>query len=298
MELRELRSFWTAARIQSISKAAEQLGIAQPTVTAQIHKLEEELGVLLFDRVKRPIELTSAGIKLAELVPLVFTEMDNIVAQLSNTEAKGPVRVASTHDIIPRALIRVVKAFVSSYPHVDLRIHSGTSREVLGMVRYGEVDVGIVPGPERRTDLDFQGICAYERVLITPLGHPLLQSPLESIDLIAQWPLILMGQGTSTRTMLEEEFRRRGLSYEIVVEMDSLDNIKEYVALGMGISVGPRFAVDTKDRNRLGIIGLGALLPVEQVGIVSLRDKAKSVLVQNFISVMKTIFGPASSGLY
>ena len=87
-----------------------------------------------------------------------------------------------------------------------------------------------------------KGLFRYERVLITPLGHPLLQRPLESLSEISQYPLILMERRTYTRVMLETEFQRRDLAYEVVMELDSMDIIKRYVALGMGISVGPRLA--------------------------------------------------------
>ena len=298
MELRELKSFFTAAKLRSVSKAAEQLGIGQPTVSVHVKKLEEELGVMLFDRIRRPIQLTSAGAMLMDLVGPLLEGIDGLAARTSIAEETGPVRVASTHDIIPHTLLRVVREFMSVYPHVHLRIRSGTRREVLQMITEGEVDIGIVPGPEWGADIDFQGLFGYERVLITPLGHPLLQAPLQSLEQIAQWPLILMGRGTYTRSMLEEEFRRKGLSYEIVVELDSMDTIKRYVALGMGISVGPRLAIDPEDEDELGIVGLTTFLPVEQAGIVTLRRKTLTAPVQNFISAIKDSIIPehASGG--
>ncbi len=293
MELRELRTFCVAAQLRSISKAADQLGIGQPTVTQRVKKLEKELNMVLFDRIKRPIQLTLAGAALAELALPLLEGIDNLLARTSKAEEEGPVKVASTHDIIPHTLLRVVKAFLSVYPHAHLRIRSGSRREVLKMVSEGEVDIGIVPGPERGVDIEFQGLFGYERVLITSLGHPLLESSVISLEQIAQWPLILMGRGTTTRTMLEEELQRRGLSYEIVVELDSMDMIKRYVALGMGISVGPRLAIDPEDASELGIISLATLLPVEQAGIVTLRRKILSAPVQNFISVMRDTLAPA-----
>ena len=92
-------------------------------------------------------------------------------------------------------------------------------------------------------DVFLAGLFAYERVVITPLDHPLLSEPLLSLDQIARWSLIMRGPETHTRVMLEEEFRRRGLSNEVLVELDSMDMIKGYVALGMGVSVGPRLAI-------------------------------------------------------
>ena len=162
------------------------------------------------------------------------------------------------------------------------------------MVEEGEVDIGVVPGPDRVVGLDFQGLFAYELVLITPLGHPLLDTPLTSIEQIAQWPLILMGPRTSTRTMLVQEFHRRGTPYEIVMELDSMEIIKRYVALEMGISVGPRLALSPEDYDELGIISLATLLPVEQAGIVTLSGKTLSTPAKNFIAVMRDVLAPSA----
>ncbi len=164
------------------------------------------------------------------------------------------------------------------------------------MVAEGDVDIGIVPGIERDVDFDFEGLFGYERVLITPPDHPLLAEPLHSLDQIGEWPLILMGRRTYTRGMLEEAFRRRGLSYEIVVELDSMDMIKRYVALGMGVSVGPRLAIDPEDHDELGVVSLANLLPVEQAGMVTLRGRTVSTPAQNFIEVMKDTLAPADPG--
>lgn len=287
MELRELRSFSAAAKLRSISKAAEQLDVGQPTVSTHIKKLESELGMMLFDRVRRPIQLTLAGARLAEVAGPLVEGIDGLAATAAMAEETGPVAVASLQDIIPHTLLRVVSAFMARHPHVHVRIRSGHMSEVLDLVADGEVDMGIAPGPGRGPEFDFQGLFAYKRVLITPLGHPLLDEPLDSLDQIAKWPLILMGRFTYTRAMLEAEFRRHGLDYEIVVELDSMDMIKRYVALGMGVSVGPRLAIEPEDREDLGVLSLANLLPVEQGGIVTLRGNTLSTAARSFIAVTK-----------
>ncbi len=293
MELRQLRSFCMAAKLRSISKAAEQLGCGQPTVTTHVKKLEEELGTVLFDRVRRPIQLTSAGAALAKLAAPLVEGIDALAARASQAEDEGPISVAATYDIIPHVLLQAVKGFQSTHPHVHLRIRSGHRDDVVRMVREREVDFGVVPGPERSQDLDFQGLFRYERVLITPLGHPLLQRPLESLSEISQYPLILMERRTYTRVMLETEFQRRDLAYEVVMELDSMDIIKRYVALGMGISVGPRLAIEADDLNELGVVGLNHLLPVEQAGIVTLPGRALSAPAIQFIATLRSVLVPA-----
>ena len=292
MELRELRSFSAAARLRSISKAAEQLGLGQPTVSTHIKKLEDEIGTPLFDRVRRPIEPTPFGTELARLAIPLTEGIDELVRSAAGAETEGPVRLASTHDLISHALLRVVSVFLSEHPHNHLQIRSGVMSEVLEMVAAGDADLGLAPVPERSEDFDFLPLVASERVLITPRGHPLMDGRLTSLDQIAQWPLILRRRETATSKLLESEFERRGLSYEIRVELDSMDMVKRYVALGMGISVGPRMAIEPEDEQGLGIISLGNLLPVEPVGIITLPGKTLSTPVQAFVSVIKDTLAP------
>jgi DNA-binding transcriptional LysR family regulator len=295
MELRELRDFSTVMKLGSISKAVERLNSSQPTISLRIQRLEKELGVLLFERSKRPMKVTTAGIALAEKIDPLLETIDGLTGGASIMGEEAPIRIASTPDIIPHTLRRAVKAFLPRYPHVHIRIRSATSRVVSQLVSNGEVDIGFVPGPERNPGLEFLGLFGYERVLITPKDHKLLHKPLTSIEQLAEWPLILMGPGTQTRTMLEGEFRRRSLSYEIVIELDSMDMIKEYVALGLGISVGPRLAIEPQDREQIGVLSLNTLLPVEQAGILTLRGKRQSTAIYNFISVLKETLGLATA---
>ena len=287
MELRELRSFCEAARLQSISKAAEHLGIGQPTVTTHIQKLEKQLGMVLFDRIKRPIQLTLSGKTLVELAAPLVEGIDGLAAVTSATSERGPVEIASTPDIIPHTLLKVVRVFSERYPQIRLRIKSGSRSEILDMVTEGEVDLGVIPHPEREDELQFEALFVYERVLITPPDHPLVQESLLSLDQIAQWPLILMGPSAYTRMILEQEFQRRGVGYDIVMELDSVDMIKRYVALGMGVSVGPRLCIEPPDEEQLGIVTLSNLMPVDQGGIVTLKGKSLSTAAQSFISVMR-----------
>ena len=296
MELRELRSFITAAKLKSVSKAAERLGIGQPTVSMHIRKLEKKMGTVLFDRIRRPIQLTPSGVALADLATPLVTGIDALATNTSATEQEAPVVIASTHDIVSHALLRVVSVFLGMHPHAHLRIRSGLISEVLEMVAEGEVDLGLTPAPERSEDFDFAPMFVSERVLITPLDHPLLDEPLTSLDQIADWPLVLRRRETYTSKMLEEEFNRRGLKYEILVELDSMEMVKRYVALGMGVSVGPRFAIEPEDRNVLGIVSLANLLPVESAGAVTLRGKSLSTPTQSFISVMRDTFSIMGQG--
>ena len=290
MELRELKSFVIAARFRSISKAANELGLGQPTVTTHIKKLEKELNMVLFDRVTRPIRLTLSGQTIFDLSQPLLDGLDSLAIRTSEAEERGPVTIASTPDIIPHTLLRVVKVFNSLYPNVYLRIQSATRTEVIGLVRTGEVDAGIIQHPDRGEDLHFEPLFLYERVLIAPKGHELLSSPMTSLDSIVQYPLILMARGTYTRHILEEQLQKKGLHYEVIMELDSMDMIKKFVTIGMGVSVGPRLAIEEEDLDHLGMVSLANFLPVDQAGLITLPGKTLSTPANQFISVLRDTF--------
>ena len=278
-----------AARLRSISRAAERLGIGQPTVTTHIKKLEGELNTVLFDRVKRPIQLTLAGRRLSELATPLVEGIDGLADTTAEAEERGPVVLAATPDLIPHTLLRVVRVFLARHPHIHLTIKSATRVQVSQMISEGEADIGIIQHYDRDEAFAFEGLFVYERVLITPLDHPLASQPVESLEQIALYPLILMSEGTHTRDLLESELKRRGVNYEIVVDLDSMDMIKRYVALGMGVSVGPRLAIDPEDNDVLGVVSLAHILPVEQGGIITLKGKRLSKPTQRFIAVMRDV---------
>ena len=290
MELRELKSFVTAAKFRSISKAATDLGLGQPTVTTHIKKLEKELNMVLFDRVTRPIRLTLSGQTIFDLSQPLLDGLDSLAVRTSEAEERGPVTVASTPDIIPHTLLRVVKVFNSLYPNVYLRIQSATRSEVIGMVRTGEVDAGVIQHPDRGDDLHFEPLFLYERVLIAPKGHELLSTPMTSLDSIAKYPLLLMARGTYTRHILEQQLQKRGLQYEVIMELDSMDMIKKFVTIGMGVSVGPRLAIEEEDLDHLGMVSLANFLPVDQAGLITLPGKTLSTPAGQFISVLLDTF--------
>ena len=295
MELRELRSFIAAARLRSVSKAADHFGVGQPAVTTHIKGLEQELGTALFDRATRPISLTPSGAALVRLATPLVESIDGLAAGMSKAEEQSELALASTHDIVPHTLLRVIGVFLRMHPHEHIRIRSGLMSEVLDMVAGGDVEIGLTPYPGRHANLDFMGVFSFDRVLITPPGHPLLDQPLTSLEPIAKWPLILSGQQTRTRVLLETEFKRRGLDYEILVELDSTEVIKRYVSLGMGVSVGPSFVIEPEDRERLGVASLRNLLPVEKAGVVTLNGKTLSTPARSFISVMRDVLSPRAT---
>ncbi len=162
------------------------------------------------------------------------------------------------------------------------------------LVEEGEVDMGFLARPVMGPAFEFRSLFPYERVLIAPLGHPLLRGQITNLEQIAAYPLILRNSRSYTRTILENEFRRKGIHFDVSVELDNVDMIKRYVALGMGVSVGPKLAIEPEDERVLGVASLAALLPIDQGGIVTLRGKSLSTPALDFIKVMESVSAPNS----
>ena len=124
--------------------------------------------MVLFDRVTRPIGVTLSGQMIYDLIKQLLDGLDSLAAKTSAAEEKGPVIIAATPDIIPHTLLKVVKEFNIQFPDVFIKIISGNRTEVTNMVKTGEADAGIIQHPDRGTDLDFEPLFLYERVLIAP----------------------------------------------------------------------------------------------------------------------------------
>jgi DNA-binding transcriptional LysR family regulator len=290
MELRHLRSFCTAARLQSISKAAEQLSIGQPTVSTHIKKLEREIGHILFERIRRPIRLTPVGSTLVQLISPLVDNLDDLISTNVIEEQEVPVTLGAPHVVIPNLLLESVDMYRKTYPNTPIYIRSAHRREVLQMVRNREIDLGIIPGFDQSLDIDFRNLSSYETVLITPLKHPLLSKPINSLAEIAPYPLILMEPSTFTRSLLESAFRKNNLDYKIVMELQNMDYIKRYVAIGMGISVGPRLGLRKEDSTDLSVIDLNHLIPPSQIGSITLTGRPLSTSVLNFLTILERNF--------
>lgn len=287
MDLRELRSFCAVAQYGSITKAAEQLMLRQPAVTLHIQELERETGVTLLDRSKRPVQLTAAGAHLAELAKPLLRQIDSLPVETSSYARQGSLTVASTTEMARNMLVESVVAYRQTYPDTRLALRSGRLPEVLRMVRDREADVGFVPLSGRFSEFHTEPLFTNERVLLAAKGHPVLEDPIESVHQIARWPLILNVGTRDNPTYIEDKLDESGLDYNVIMRLDHFDAIKRYVAKGLGVSVVPRIILEPGDEETLGIVGLGHLLDIQSVGIVTVRDTSMSRHAQQFVSMLR-----------
>ena len=287
MELRELISFYHVARVRSVSKAARTLELGQPTVTTHLRKLEDEFGITLFDRIKRPIQLTSEGLTLLELVTPVVTSIDALKTQMDYAERRGSFVVGAYPDLVTHHLPAGIQRFRDDYPDVRIRLLARSYNPLIQLVRSGEIDLAFCSSPPADdASLEFKELFKYNTVLMTPPGHELLNGQPIGLEDIVRFPLILPAPESQIRQRVEQAFKAHGLTPDVVLALDDTESMKRYVEIGMGIGIGADFTLHAEDHHRFGVVRLDHLFPGSTIGVCTLKGKFAGQAVRNFVEML------------
>tara|TARA_B100001146_G_scaffold224374_1_gene242060 strand:+ start:483 stop:1367 length:885 start_codon:yes stop_codon:yes gene_type:complete len=288
MQTQHIVSFYHVARLRSITKAADIQGLAQPTVTSHLKKLEEELGFSLFDRIKRPIMLTSDGAAVLEMIGPIVNGLSALKIHADSQGRDVSLTIAAYADLVLHYLPQVIQRFRTEYPNVHIRLLARHHGEMIQMARSGEVDLALSTTQNvLDSSLDFMDLFTSSTMMLTPLGHELLEQQPVRLEDISKWPLILYGPNTILRTRLERAFREQGLDYEMVMEMDNVEYAKRYVRIGMGISFCSNLSLEPEDYDTLGIADVDHLFSNVTIGMYTLKGKFQGTSVRNFIDSLR-----------
>jgi LysR family cys regulon transcriptional activator len=249
MNFQQLRSVREAARRNfNLTDVANALFTSQPGVSRQIRELEDELGVVIFERNgKRLTGLTDPGKGILKIVERLLVEAENLQQASREYAAKdsGTLTVAVTHTQARYALPQVVQAFRTSYPDVRIALQQSAPDHIAEWVLSGRADIGIATeGLSTFPDLVSFPCYRWSHLVVVPEGHPLLaQTPLKLADL-ADYPLITYDVGFTGRSHIDAAFAAAGVNPDIMLTAMDSDVIKQYVSLGMGVGIVASMAFD------------------------------------------------------
>ncbi len=249
MKLNQLRYICEVARRGlNISAAAEALYTSQPGVSKQIRLLEEELGVQIFARSgKHLTHVTPAGEQIIAEAERILTKVRNIraIAADYDDDRRGSLSIATTHTQARHALPETVREFRERYPMVSLHMHQGTPMQIAELAARGNVDFAIATEAiELFEDLVMMPCYRWNRCIIVPDGHPLIEDTPLTLEKIARYPLVTYVFGFTGRSKLDEAFMREGLKPEVVFTATDSEVIKTYVGLGLGVGIIAKMAYD------------------------------------------------------
>lgn len=263
MKLQQLRYLTEVARRGlNVSDAAEALFTSQPGVSKQIKLLEEELGIVVFERSgKRFVGVTEPGRTALQIAERILREADNL-KRLGEEYAEGDTGrlvIAATHTQARYTLPAVVKRFMAKYPKVRLSLHQGSPTQIAEWLLSGEADVGIATEAlDQYPELVALPCFQWTHSVIAPRGHPVLDAPL-SLGTLVNYPLITYDSAFAGRSRINRAFERVGLEPRIVLEAIDADVIKTYVGLGLGLGIIASIAFDPERDSGLAEVNAGHL---------------------------------------
>ena len=267
--LKQLRAFCHAARLGSISRAAEQLFLSQPSVSLQIQALERELEVELFERRGPSIRLTSQGEALLELAQPLVQGIDGIAETFASELGDlntGEINIAAGESTILYLLPEPLKRFADAYPGIKIKLHNVTGRDGMAMLRADEADFAVGSMLDVPEDVSYRPIFDFKTMLITPLDHPLAGKRAANIKLedIGPHGLILPPRHLATWRLVEMIFGD--------------------VELGLGISIVT--AICLKGDEKVARIALDRFFPNRSYGVVLRKRKYLSAPARQFLDMM------------
>ncbi|MGN7469515.1 LysR family transcriptional regulator [Brevibacillus sp. SAFN-007a] len=243
MELVYLHTFREVARWGSFTRAAEELGYAQPTVTAQMQKLEQSYGVPLFERYGRKLRLTQAGEALLpyarEMIRL-YGESKEVV----NRQESGPLTIGTIDTLAAFFLPPYLQSFRAHYPKVDLVLRTAGEEAILQQLREGYLDLGIIFN-RRCTDKELvaETIAQEELVIVMPPEHRLAGLPAITARDLENESFILTEEGCTYRGMLIDVLNEEGIAHRVACQFSNPEAIKQCVRCGLGVALLPSMAV-------------------------------------------------------
>ena len=237
LSMRQLRIFLSAARHASFSKAATELSLTAPAVSMQIKELEGDLGVALFSRVGRRVELTTAGeyfLVYVKRVALNLREAEVMLSKLRGTQG-GTLKiglVSTAKYFVPQLLSR----FREEHFGLQIKIEVRNRDQMIEMLRDGDIDIAIMGRTPADLDTRIEAFAPHPHAFISSPDHPLAKQQGISAAALNQVELISREEGSGTRAIMERFLQDRGLTPRVSMEMSSTESIKQAVMANLGIS--------------------------------------------------------------
>jgi LysR family transcriptional regulator, carnitine catabolism transcriptional activator len=294
-ELRHIEAFLAVARLGHFTRAAAALHVSQPALTVQIKQLEQALGIRLFDRNNRRVSLTQAGRDLVAPLERISLDVASIVRHARDLSAHrhGVITIAALPSVAASLLPRTIRALSDTHQGIVVRVRDAVASRVLDLVKSGDVDLGIGslirPDPEiAHQRLFTDRLCAF-----APAGHPLSRRRQVRLRDLGAWPLILTGQDTSVRQIIERTLAAERLPIQVAQEATYMTTAIGMVQAGLGIAILPESALTPTmtpaPTPRLHAIAIKDPVLTRDIGILTRTGRSLSPAAQRLVEVLGTM---------
>jgi DNA-binding transcriptional LysR family regulator len=262
-----IKAFVTVADARSFSIAANHLHLTQPAVSKRIALLESQMGVRLFDRIGRTVNLTEAGRALEPRARDILMNIEDTQREISNLAGNigGQLSLATSHHIGLWRLPQVLRKFSQRHPEVSLDLHFMDSEVAHDQIVQGNLELGVITLPPKSHErLNAIPIWRDPLVFMCAVDHPLASQEKFYIEQLPDYPAILPDMSTFTGRIVKTLFDERGLALNVSMSTNYLETIKMLISIGLGWSVLPSSMLDSS----LKVINVPNVTIERQLGVI------------------------------
>lgn len=290
VEIRHLHYFMAVCEELHFTKAAEKLGISQPTLSQQIRVLEDELGMPLFDRIGKKIVVTEAGSLLFSYATEMLTTLQNVKDAINDLQElqRGKISVGIMPSDLDYRITQLVIDFHQKFPKVKLRILA--SIDIMRQVLENEVDIGIGTNVEPDDRLVIIPLRREEYVLTVSQEHPLANQTAITIAELKGLPMVMYPEGFFGREIVEEAVKKHGFQLHSILETSSVTSIMNLVRANIGATVQPYHLIQQINDPTLCSIRISDGAPSRSLSIIYRVDRYVSQATTAFIKQIKEYF--------
>jgi DNA-binding transcriptional LysR family regulator len=295
IDLHQLRTFVAVARLGNFTRAAERLGLSQPSLSLHIRQLEQDLRVRLFDRSTRSVALTRAGDDFLPTAERLLDDFQSAVAAVADLAARrrGRVAVAVLPSVAAELLPRAIALLRAAHPDVSVSLRDDVAEHIATRVRSGEVDFGL--GAIDSVDADISGaaLVSDELIAVLPPTHSLSSSgkaaPMAKTTwrALAKHPFVAMSRDSSVRRLTEQAFAHNGLVLEPAFEAKYMSTAIGIIANGLGVGALPSSALSMIRQAGLRHAAVHGPVMKRRIGIMTRRGRSLSPAAQTLIEALK-----------
>lgn len=287
---RQLRVFDAIARHGSFSRAAEEMHLTQPTLSMQVKKISDSVGLPLFEHIGKRTYLTDAGRALHEMCGEVFdavARFEMAIADLKGLK-RGRLRLAAV-TTAEFFLPRLLGPFCRRYPEIEVALEIGNREQVLDRLRVNADDFYVFGQPPQSADVEAVRFLDNPLVAVGPAGHPLVGAGRVPIARLLTEPFLLRERGSGTRMSVEKFFADHGRHPAVRMELGSNEAVKQAVLGGLGLAVLSRHAIE--DTPGLAVIDAEGFPLDRDWFLLRLTDKRMSVVAGAFCAHIAEMTG-------
>jgi len=286
MNLRDLEYLVAVADRKHFGKAAEHCHVSQPTLSMQLKKLEEYLGVQLFERTNKHVMITEAGEKIAERARQILRNAEEIkeIGKTAQDCYAGDFRLGAFPTLAPYFLPLAVPKITKKFPKLKLLLIEEKTEQLLDGLKAGSMDAALIALPIKDDDLESAPLFNDPFFLAVPLGHPLAKRKSINQNEIKGEHLLLLEDGHCLRSQALEVCSMIGASEQQDFRATSLETLRQMVASGIGITLIPKLAM--KKNDGIAYIPFAKSAPSRTIGLVWRKTSARKSCIEAMIGIL------------